>query len=124
MFYFGDPAATAELMIQESVRSDGPGWPVTPLEYWSIKDSQAAMIYASSTLRRAVYETDDHEILKALCTTYEKYLDEFTQVDDVVYRAMKINEHQFPWRQPDAMARQKAIVMRNYKMTQVPPSED
>jgi hypothetical protein len=110
MFFFGDPASAAEMMIKDSANFDGPGWPTKPDYAWRKRDSQTCLIYASSTLRRAAMSEDDHDLLRAICDIYEKHLKDFCEQDDVIYRAMKINQHDFPWYNADVIFLQRAIV--------------
>lgn len=109
MFFFGDASASAEMMIQDTSRMTGPGWPFRKREKWTRQDVQAAYLYASNTLRRAVYDELDEGLIQSICDIYEEHLAEFCEWDDVIYRAMKMEMHDFPWKDPGAMARQKHI---------------
>lgn len=110
MFFFGDTGSgIAEMMIKERSDFGGPGFPRGPREYWGMRDYQAAMIYASSTLRQAFYDNQPEELLQSLCDLYEEYLAEFAKYSDVVHRAMELGLHQFPWENEEAKIRQRSI---------------
>ena len=115
MYNFGDPAETAKLMMYEQSLHSGPGLPPQGPEAekeWTQQELAISMVYASSTLRWAVINEEDEELLLALCDQYERFLFAFTAVDDVIYRAMMTNQHQFPWKDPAAVARQRMICSR------------
>jgi hypothetical protein len=110
MFFFGEAdSGISEMMIKERGDMSGPGFPVAPRKYWGMRQYQAAMIYASSTLRQAYYDNQPEELLHSLCDAYEEYLTEFCKYSDVVYRAMELNLHQFPWNNDERKARQRGI---------------
>lgn len=110
MFFFGEANNDiAEMMIKDRGELGGPGFPLTPESHWSMRQWQAAMIYASSTLRQAFYDDQPIELLESLCEAYEKYLAGFCQHTDVVHRAMEMEIHQFPWENEEAKIRQRAI---------------
>ena len=109
MFFFGDASATAEMMIQDCAKIAGPGWPEKDRQFWSTRDLQSCLIYCSSTLRRAVADGQEESLLQAICDVYEKYLAEFSAHDDVIHRAITMNLHDFPWKDPGAVGRQTAI---------------
>lgn len=112
MFFFGDAADSAQMIIEERANysGGGPGWPAVRRENWNMRDYQKALIYSSSALRDAVYEDQPEELLNSLADLYEEYLTAFCEYSDVIRRAMDLGVHQYPWHNPDRIAKQQSIV--------------
>ena len=110
MFVFGEPEDVAGLLVAEVATYAGPGLPSGDFADFDYEELRAYMIYCSSALRRAVINGLEEDVLAAVCDLYEKALTAFCLLDDVIWRAMKLNEHQFPWNDPGVVFRQRAIV--------------
>lgn len=110
MFIFGQPAEVAELLLLEVAGYAGPGLSAKEFSEFDYEELRAYMIYCSSALRRAAINGLEEEVLMAVCDLYEKSLIAFSLLDDVIWQAMKINEHSYPWNDAAAMERQRETV--------------
>ena len=95
----------------------GPGLPDESSE-WGYEEWRTQMIYASATLRKAALQRLDEEVLLACCEQYEQALMQFAQYDSVVLRAMRAGMHNFPWQDPGAIGRQRALLERIDSMSE------
>lgn len=112
MFVFGDPKEVAQLLLSEVASYSGPGLPETSTEEWDYDETRRQMIYASAALRRAASNQLEPGVIEAVCDLYEEALYKFCLLDDVVWRAMKLKEHSYPWHDQAAEYRQYTIVSK------------
>lgn len=112
MFFFGEATDSAQMIVEERSRHDGPGWPVIARRHWGMRDTQSALIYSSSALRNAVYEEQPEELLNSLADIYEEHLAAFCAYSDVIARAMDLGLHRYPWDNVSRKIRQNQIVQQ------------
>ena len=123
MFNFGNPKDTAQMLVDDMVTwGGGPGWPERNEANYDWEDSRTVLIYSSAALRHAYQNGHDEDTLYALCQIYEKHLLRYCQFRDHIYHAMVSGDHQHPWPDPAAIARQNHYVKRIYEGRH--PNED
>jgi hypothetical protein len=113
MFFFGEAKDSAQMIIEERSRHNGPGWPKSARRHWDMRDTQAALIYSSSALRNAVDEGQPEELLNSLADIYEEHLTAFCAYSDVISRAMDLGLHRYPWHEANRKIRQDLIARQS-----------
>ena len=113
MFNFGNPKDTAKMLVAEVARDGGgPGIVDKDESLYTWQETRDHLIYASAALRQAANRGEEDEVLYALSLEYERLLVHYCEFRDHIYNAMKTGDHQYPWADPGAVARQKHMVYK------------